>query len=86
MADDMTANALTSNGPLSIHEPGPLVLAVGDGIGRTLVRLKVVDGRMTAAYDPADLDEAARIFWDSMARYFNTKCPEGSTVTVADPT
>lgn len=60
-----------TGGPFNIREPGAPSLVVGDGIGRTLVHLKVVDGRMTAAYDPADLDEAARIFWDSMARYFN---------------
>jgi hypothetical protein len=58
---------------LTIAEPQPPALVIGDPERGELVRLEIVDGRMTARYDPADLDEAARVFWDAMARYFPTR-------------
>ncbi|MER5608248.1 hypothetical protein AB0F93_00560 [Micromonospora tulbaghiae] len=39
---------------------------------RRLLSLRVVDGVITAEYDPADLDEAARLFVDAAARQWIT--------------
>lgn len=82
MADEMTLDGterhtLTTPDPISIREPIAPRLVIHDGAGRELVCLETGDGRMRATYDPAHLDEAARIFWDSMARYFNANCTEG---------
>lgn len=49
---------------LTPETPAPL-LTICDG-SRELLRLKVVDGRLTAQYDPTDLDDAARAFVDSL--------------------
>lgn len=38
------------------------LLAVQDDMNRPLITFRIVDGILTAEYDPADLDEAARVF------------------------
>ena len=46
--------------------PDPPPLMIQDQAQRSLVTLRIVDGRLTAEYDPADLDEAARRFVESI--------------------
>lgn len=53
-------------GPITINAPG----------GRQLCRLRPGDdGRWTAEYDPADLDEAARTFLDAVIRISGAMLP-----------
>ena len=72
---DIRIQETTGAPMLSIHAPHPDADQLGRGWsvlpqppGRALVTLRMVEGRMVADYDPADLDEAARIFWDSITK------------------
>ena len=49
----------TASSTIEVHTPGT---------GTPLLTLNIVDGRLVATYDPADLDEAARIFVAEVVR------------------
>lgn len=46
----------------------PPTIAINSPDGRTLCTLDVRDGILTADYNPADLTEAARVFFDQLGR------------------
>lgn len=51
------------------------VIAISAPGGKKIVRLAIVDGHMTAQYDPADLDQAAQQFWQAIASMYPGAMP-----------
>lgn len=72
-AKDLTPKTQVGT-PINVHQHEPALVVFGEAFGsvqpRQLLTLKIKDGKVVAEYDPADLDEAARIFVEEVERHF----------------
>lgn len=71
MSGDRIEALSIDNSQLSFYDPKPrgedVALSICDHEGRAIVRIHW-NGKV--AYDPADLDEATRIWWDAVGAAF----------------
>lgn len=58
----------SSNDPRFSDAEEPATLVISE-LGRELLRINIVDGKMDAVFDPENLTEAAKIFIDECKKY-----------------
>lgn len=73
--DDRIETITVDSSELTFYEcrpqPTDVAITIVNHEGRTLVRIR---WNGTVEYDPADLDEAAQVWWDAVATMAPTSC------------
>lgn len=56
---------------LNLNSNVPAIAIHDQGQGRTLLSIRIVDGKLSAEFDPEDLTEAAKIFVAEVLKHGN---------------